>query len=148
MDGFIIKDFVLTGLFLNQFCCITRTLYYVVSSQYQQLTWMLMFMLWYLLSRPFLFFQRKLIAILVSIVCSIARKFNFIPFRKIFNLATNLLLIITISLIAPFWMRRFFYSNFVEHEKPLEFVFNTCTIELSGVCSFPEAEFVLDPVSL
>lgn len=105
-------------------------------------------MLWYLLSRPFLFFQRKLIAILVSIVCSIARKFNFIPFRKIFNLATNLLLIITISLIAPFWMRRFFYSNFVEHEKPLEFVFNTCTIELSGVCSFPEAEFVLDPGEL
>jgi len=60
----------------------------------------------------------------------------------------NFFLAVCLSLIAPIGLRMLVRSNFVEHERMLDFTFKTCVTELAGVCSFPEAEFIFDPDDL
>lgn len=49
-----------------------------------------------------------------------------------------------LSIFTPLILRYFFTTNFVEHYYPLEFTFQTCSAQLAGVCSFPEAQFALE----
>lgn len=51
-----------------------------------------------------------------------------------------------LSLTAPFFIRGLLAIPFVELNEPLEFTFHTCTDQLHGVCSFPEAEIIFDEV--
>lgn len=63
-----------------------------------------------------------------------------------FYLIIHLSLVFLISLTAPLFIRQLFAVSFVELNEPLEFTFHTCTDQLHGVCSFPEAEVIFDEV--
>lgn len=60
----------------------------------------------------------------------------------IFQIST----IVFFSLTVPFLIRHLLSVPFVELNEPLEFTFHTCTDQLHGVCSFPEAEVIFDEV--
>ncbi|KAL3078478.1 hypothetical protein niasHT_032774 [Heterodera trifolii] len=66
-----------------------------------------------------------------------------ISLAALLTLCLRLISLFMLSLITPVVIRRLFASNFVELQQPLEFIFKTCSDELAGVCSFPEAQFSL-----
>src|SRR5690349_4240555 len=64
------------------------------------------------------------------------------------SLIGNFLLIIFLALLTPLFIRYWGTAKFIEHEEVLEFTFQTCGHDLSGVCSFPEAVIALDEVRI
>jgi hypothetical protein len=64
----------------------------------------------------------------------------------IFLVVIQFAAVLLCSLTAPLFIRHLFWMPFVELNEPLEFVFDTCTDQLHGVCSFPQAEIVFDEV--
>ncbi|KAI6189524.1 Seipin [Aphelenchoides bicaudatus] len=63
---------------------------------------------------------------------------------KIFILIVQLAALFFASLLLPLFIRYLLAVPFVELNEPLEFTFHTCTDQLHGVCSFPEAEIIFD----
>jgi len=63
---------------------------------------------------------------------------------SIFLIIIQLSVIGFFSLTAPLFVRQLLSVPFVELNEPLEFTFHTCTDQLHGVCSFPEAEIIFD----
>ena len=47
----------------------------------------------------------------------------------------------------PILIRYIFVARFIELREPLDFIFHTCADELSGVCSYPQADLVLGEVN-
>uniref|UniRef100_A0A914I3T1 Seipin n=1 Tax=Globodera rostochiensis TaxID=31243 RepID=A0A914I3T1_GLORO len=72
---------------------------------------------------------------------SVRKQFSL---AAIITLCIRLISLFMMALITPIVLRRMFASNFVELQQPLEFIFKTCSDELAGVCSFPEAQFSLE----
>lgn len=58
----------------------------------------------------------------------------------------HFIIVLYLSFVTPFIIRYYYAAKFLEIEKPLEFTFQTCISDLSGVCSFPEALVYLEEV--
>lgn len=70
-----------------------------------------------------------------------------LSFAKALLFISQLVVIFNVSLVAPILIRYIFVERFIELREPLDFLFNTCMDELSGVCSYPQADILLEDVS-
>lgn len=66
--------------------------------------------------------------------------------KKALLLASHLIFIFNASLISPILIRYIFVEKFIELREPLDFIFHTCLDQLSGVCSYPQADIWLEEV--
>jgi hypothetical protein len=82
-----------------------------------------------------------------STVRLIRSQTNVTP-STVFLVIVQLSFIFLFTLTAPLFIRHLFAVPFVELNEPLEFTFHTCTDQLHGVCSFPEAEVIFDEVGV
>lgn len=58
----------------------------------------------------------------------------------------HFIIVLFLSFITPLILRHYLVINSLVIEKQLEFTFQTCISDLSGVCSFPEALVLFDEV--
>ncbi|CAD5226406.1 unnamed protein product [Bursaphelenchus okinawaensis] len=63
--------------------------------------------------------------------------------QRLLQFITHLCAVVFLTFITPFIIRGLFAYHVVDQKVPLDFVFQTCTTDYYGVCSFPEAKIDL-----